>query len=707
MQKCEFCGSLIPEYASFCGQCGRVPTKVLETKTIASDIHLPDIQNFDTSTNGSIPSNLQSNMDHNQQTFISNLRTTTLNNEEEEEESRRRAALLGMGIPLLGSLAVESMPNVGNVPMVEGTPHMSGVPTVQGSPYSPAGSMGQGLYSNPIVMAPQLPSSIPVSPLPASTSVILHPPHHPAHPPHPSSPSHKSHGCSTIFIISAIIIPVLIILSFLGLGLTLFAPSLSLSGSTIVVQGGNFTLHGSHFIPGSSVTLTLDDTIPIYFSSRSLPTQSAQRANPSWEFLTLDTPQTQQAALSNNTLSVGADGTFAVTITANPGWSIGKHTIKASEAPTHRSTSLDFTIYLAGITPGPTTTGSTSPTPSPTTTDIGSPTPSPTTTLTPTATATLPGLSCVNPSSLSLGPVIQGSTQSASAQVTLCTSGTGTVNWTATWDQNAAHWLNLDQASGQISAPGQASVTVSALASNLTPGSYSATVAFTSQPDNKTQSLLVAFTVQGGCASGNPSTLSYSGVANTSDPGSQTATITNCGPTGSWSASTQTNNGENWLFASPISGTLNAGASNNVVISVSNLKAQLAAGTYTGNVTFKIGSGTFTIHVTLTVISAPTLSVSPATLFVNRQCKLGPTGGNWLCFVSLTNNSNTLSLKWSASSSLSNVAISPSSSNLQSGQTSSVQFSIPQSDCSPKGAGSLTFTGPGNAVTVAWNCILG
>ena len=285
MQKCEFCGSLIPDYASFCGQCGRVPTKALETKTIASDIHLPDIQNFDTSTNVSVPSNLQSQYSLQSAIIYQQSPTTSLNyEEEEEEESRRRAALLGMGIPLLGSLAVESMPNVGNVPMVEGTPHMSGVPTVQGSPYPPAGSMGQGLYASPTVMAPQLPSSIPVSPLPASTTVTLHPPHHPhhpAHPSHPSSPSHKPHGCSTIFIISAIIIPVLIILSFIGLGLTLFAPSLSLSGSTIVVQGGNFTLHGSHFIPGSSVTLTLDDTIPIYFSSRSLPTQSAHRANTS------------------------------------------------------------------------------------------------------------------------------------------------------------------------------------------------------------------------------------------------------------------------------------------------------------------------------------------------------------------------------------------------------------------------------------------
>ncbi|MGZ6368357.1 MAG: zinc ribbon domain-containing protein, partial [Ktedonobacteraceae bacterium] len=307
MQKCEFCGSLIPEHASFCGQCGRVPIKAIETKTIASDFYIPDIQNFDTSTNVSVPAKVQPSMAYNQQSFISNLPTTSLNyEEEEEEERRRRAALLGMGIPLLGSLAVEGMPDAGNVPMVEGTPQMSGVPTVQGSPYPPAGSMGQGLYSNPTVMAPQLPSLIPISPLPATTTVTLHHPHRPPHtaqpphPSHPSSPSHKPHGCSTVFIISAIIIPILIILSFIGLGLTLFAPSLTLSGSTIVVQGGNFTLHGSHFIPGSSVTLTLDDTIPIYFSSRSLPTQFAQTTNASFAFLTLDTPQSQQTAFSSN-----------------------------------------------------------------------------------------------------------------------------------------------------------------------------------------------------------------------------------------------------------------------------------------------------------------------------------------------------------------------------------------------------------------------
>jgi hypothetical protein len=233
------------------------------------------------------------------------------------------------------------------------------------------------------------------------------------------------------------------------------------------------------------------------------------------------------------------------------------------------------------------------------------------------------------------------------------------------------------------------------------------TVAFTSQPGNKTQSLQVAFTVQGGCVSGNTNTLNYSGVANTSDPGTQTVTITNCGLTSPWSASIQTNNGGNWLVTNATGGTLNNKSSSNVVITASNLKAQLAAGTYTGSVTFKIGTSSFTVHVTLVVMPAPTLSSTPATIFANRQCDFSQTGDSLLCSVLLTNNSNSLSLHWSAISSISNVAISTSSGTLQSGQSSSVQFSIPQNDCSPRGAGSITFTGPGNAVTVEWNCFLG
>jgi hypothetical protein len=698
MYKCKFCGSVIPDYASFCGQCGRTPDKVMETRTIASSLHMQDVQDAKTVTSSIVPGNYTPDWTYNQQTFNDETPTISLSQEEEEEERRRRAAVLGIGVPLLGELAVEGQLDAAITPTVQGTPEIGRVPTIQGTPQSPAGSIGQGLYSSPTLMAPQIPSSTQVFPLSATTTT-LHQPYHPQTPHHPPTPQHEPHGCSLVFIIAAIIIPILIILSFLGLGLTILAPDLSLSGSTNVVQGGTLTLHGNHFIPGSSVTLTLDDTIPLYFSSRNFPVQSAFTENTAMQILSTDSPQAMQLPLSNNIVSVGGDGTFSVTIIANPDWAIGEHTIKASETLTHRSANLVFTIYLTGTTPTPSTTGTPSASPS------VNATPSPTTTLTPTATTTLSGLSCVNPTSLSLGPVSQGYNQPVSAQVTLCTTGTGTVNWTATWDQNAAPWLQLDHTSGQISTPGQAQVNVSALPSNLAPGSYSVTLTFISQPDNTTKSLPISLTVQAGCVTGNPNRLSFSGVANGSDPAAQTVTISNCGPLGTWSASTQTNTGANWLFVSPTTNTLNAGAKNNVTITASNLKAQLVAGTYTGSATFKIGSGTFTVNVTLTVTPAPTLSGSPTLIFANRLCTIDQTGGLWICSVLLTNNSNTVSLNWSAASGINGVNLKPSSGTLPPGQSISVQITVPISDCPTKGI--LTFTGPANTVTVEWYCSAG
>ena len=185
MQTCEFCGSRIPEYASFCGQCGRVPSIAVETQTMASDFHMPDIQEMDTATNARVSGNFLTNSEINQQSFISNA-PTSLPDQEEEEERRRRAVILGMGVPLLGSLAVEGLSDDKHVPMVQGTPQIDGIPAVQGTPNAPAGSIGQRLYSSPTVMAPQLPSSVPVSPVPIATVNLHHP--HDAYPPHHPQP---------------------------------------------------------------------------------------------------------------------------------------------------------------------------------------------------------------------------------------------------------------------------------------------------------------------------------------------------------------------------------------------------------------------------------------------------------------------------------------------------------------------------------------
>lgn len=678
MHKCEFCGLEIPEYARFCGQCGRAQGNVIEALTGSSAFQLPNVRDLDAATFISMSGNPTPQWHPNSHSSSTDMPYTSSNEEEEEDDRLRHAALLE--IPLLESLA-EDQAYAGDVPMVQVTPQMNGVPTVQGAPLvgglppadvanlMPAGSMGQALHSSPTIVAPHLP---------ATTSKS----HYSNHP--------QPRGCSPTILIAVITIPILLILSFISLGLTVLAPGLSLSGSTYVVQGGTLSLHGHHYIPGSSVTLTLDDTIPLNITSLSSSLHPSYVPNSSIQALDMDTQPAKQIPSSDNIVSVRGDGTFDVTITASTSWPIGNHTIKATESVTHRSAELDITIYPPSTTPSPSST------------ETGSATPLPTATLTPSTTITSAGLNCVNPTSLALGPVSQGYTQPVSATVTLCTIGTGTVNWTASWNRNAAPWIQLDQASGQISAPGQAQLNVSAFASNLAPGSYSTILTFTSQPNNMIESLPVSFIVQSGCVKVTPNALKYSGVANASDPTTQTVAITNCGPLGVWFASEHTTDGASWLFASPTGNALNAGALASVTISASNLKAHLPAGTYTGTITFRIGGSSFTVGVTLSVMAAPILSVTPTTIIANRQCILNP-ARSWMCFVSLTNTSTKLSLSWSATSSgLNGVNFKPTSSTLPPGQTIQVEITVPQNNCPAKGT--LIFTGPGNTVNLAWSC---
>jgi len=678
MHKCELCGSEIPENARFCGQCGRAQGNVIEALTGSSAFQLPNVRDLDAATFSSMPGNPTPQWHPNADSSSTDMPFTSSNEEEEEDDRLRHAALLE--IPLFESLA-EGQAHTGDVPMVQVTPQMNGVPTVQGAPQvrglppadvanlMPAGSMGQALRLSPTIMAPHLPATTRKS-------------HYSNHP--------QPRGFSPTILIAVITIPILLILSFISLGLTVLAPGLSLSGSTYVVQGGTLSLHGHHYIPGSSVTLTLDDTIPLNITSLSSSLHPSYVPNSSIQALDMSTQPAKQIPSSDNIVSVRGDGTFDVTITASTSWPIGNHSIKATESVTHRSAELVITIYPPSTTPSPSSTGTVSAAPLPTAT------------LTPSKTITSAGLNCVNPTSLTLGPVSQGYTQPVSATVTLCTIGTGAVNWTASWNRNAAPWIQLDQASGQISAPGQAQLNVSAFASNLVPGSYSTILTFTSQPNNMIESLPVSFIVQSGCVKVTPNALKYSGVANASDPTTQKVAITNCGPLGVWFASEHTTDGASWLFASPTGNALNAGASASITISASNLKAHLPAGTYTGTITFRIGGSSFTVGVTLSVIAAPLLSVTPTTIIANRQCILNP-AGFWMCFVSLTNTSDNLSLSWSATSSgLNGVNFKPTSSTLPQGQTIQVEITVPQNNCPAKGT--LIFTGPGNTVNLVWSC---
>lgn len=710
MMQCAYCGTVMPEGARFCGNCGRVPDMPVDGQT-----RISARSNFDRNTYtpnapavlsqpGLAPSS-QSGMTSQSQwktvqgqtppVIFQAQETTTQSEEEEEEEKRRRAALLGFGLAIPGS-----MPGAGSAPMVQGTPQLGGVPSLPGTPNVPGGSFpgapGDAQLGMTNMMPPSAPSSAPwLPPGTPSSSPTPAPPHAPGHPPKPPK------GCAPTIIVAAIVIPLLIIVSIIGLGLTVLSPTISLSGSGSVDIGGSLTVHGDHFVPGSTVALTLDGSIPMYVNNAGASQRLARRAPGSLALLAAF-----QRPSASNTIVVGGDGTFQVHIAVDTSWTIGQHTITASETLTQRSAILTFTVLApgatptSGISPTPTRTASSTPTTSPSGTS--SPTITPTsTTPTPTVTATTTGLSCINPSTATLGPVVQNYAQIVSTSVTLCAAGKGSVSWTASWNANSAFWLLLDRTSGTINAPGQTQINVSANASQLSPGSYSATITFVGQPNNTTESLAVMLSVQAGCVKGSSSSLSFTGVALVNDPAPQSITLTNCGPTGAWSARAQTTDGAKWLYVNPASNTLNGGATTNVSISISNLKAQLAAGSYSGSVTFTLGARSFTVNVSLTVLPTPTLSVAQRVLYGSRDCKSNSV--NYICFVTITNNSSSASLPWSVlATNIPGVAFVPDGGTLSPGQQLSVEIDIPVNDCA-SGA-YVTFSGPINSGTVYWYC---
>src|SRR5436305_4734011 len=351
LYQCEFCGSDLPNDARFCGNCGRLSNSPADGQTRVSDLQLvkgyqkgapnrisqPGISPLSPlpplPSSPSLASAPRWNTHSPRGDAVlldNNTPTTPLS--DEEEEKRRRAAMLGMGLPLLG---IGEQPIGSNAPMVQGTPQISSVPSVQGTPHIPGGSSGGGLHAGLTAAtphAPAAPSMPPVSHLPATTS--------PGHTLHPHHPQHTPKGCAPALIITAILIPIIIIASIITLGLTLFTPSLSLSGSSSVAVGGTLSLHGSHFFPSSSVTLTLDDSTPLYVIGQR---PGKQTANVVQHTLSVSAAQVYSSLASTNGITVGGDGAFSINIPINASWSIGPHTIHASEALTHRSATLAFT----------------------------------------------------------------------------------------------------------------------------------------------------------------------------------------------------------------------------------------------------------------------------------------------------------------------------------------------------------------------------
>ena len=332
--------------------------------------------------------------------------------------------------------------------------------------------------------------------------------------------------------------------------------------------------------------------------------------------------------------------------------------------------------------------------------------------------------------SIVLGPVPEGQAQPVSTAIALCTTGSGQVQWTASWNKQQVKWLQVDQ-SGSIQAPLSKQLTISASATGLKAGSYNAIVTFSDQNSLTKVTLNVTFMVRSrqatACLNTSTQSLIYSATQGLSSPVAQMVTLTNCGSSGSWTATSHTDDGATWLSVNPASGQLNAKASSALPVSVSS--STLGQGIYTGQVTFKMGSGIAVVNVMLNVQPSPQnplcVSVAPQSLtFGATQGQGNPasqvvTVGNcgpaasWSATSHTDDGANWLSVNPGsgnlASNASQNVSITASSAHLQAGtytgqvtfkmgsssQTVSVAFTIlqqQQKPCLSLNTQSLPFT---------------
>ncbi len=696
MRTCQFCAAQIPDNAEFCGSCGQLAQNAAGMTHVSRPMQrvvLADEQTLN--TQNAAPTAL-TEWSEQREAFI-NARTGPIKDEEDEEdeeEKRRRLALVNFSLPLLADSG-RDVPTA-NLPTAQGTPQATGAPMTAGTPPVVA--------NNPPMTPPMAPPATPL---------VLPPPQIPVRPPGgiygtrlPRRPGptlsgkpqpQPTPGCATWLII-VIVVTLVILASIIGVGLTILAPALSMEGSADVTPGGTLHLHGSHFIPGNSVTCTLDGSTVLPFATTVQPTTDAATGAASWA-LAIQNASTSQAtsrATGNTTINVNGDGTFDASFNVEQSWGTGQHTIQATEVLSPRSASVTFTVSGAGqqtVTPGATVTATTSATTTPS--------------ATPTTTPTNTGLSAINPATVTLGPIGEGNNQAVTSQTTLSAGGSDLINWTATWDKTQAPWLQLNPQSGQIQAPGTQNITVGALAGTLQAGIYNATVTFSNNAQSgQSVTLNVSLTVQAGCITVTPTTLNFTGTVNANDPPSQTIALNNCGMRGNWSV---TGSGAPWLNVTPTNGNLNAGATQNVVVSTSIAATGSKAGTYQSQIQFTNGTARATVAVTFVVKAAPVpamLSASATALTTRLNCKLqeGANGVLWHCPITLSSSANaTSNLNWtSTSSGITGIIIQPASGTLTPGQSAAVEINIPRFPCDEKGT--TTFFGPANNVTVTVGC---
>lgn len=654
MDRCTFCGSVLPMQAQFCGNCGHVNATMREMPTsisgfpdgnvlvdeAATVITRPPL--FDPAVTAiSKPSHPGLNSGEQDPLAVSNMplqgpitpqaSLVSAEEEDEEEEKRRRRALL-LGIPLAAGLAELQPP--GGVPMVQGMPQVGSVPMVQGNPGAP--------FSAPPMQGAGTPASSPFGPtLPGNT-----PPPHTFPPPHGSwptppgptsgtgsspSPSPTGSGspgtsgggsCALTSLI--IVIIVLVILGTLGGLFFGLPPAISLDGNTTVTIGSGLHVQGSHFFPGSSITFTLDDSLQIF-----APTHAAGEAR------NRDILQMNAAGLLSPVatgLKANAGGSFDITIPVSANWHVGRHTLRAREAISSRSAVLNFTV-------------------------------------------TEPAAKLVaSPSTLDYGTLAVGSKTVLSVAVN--NAGGKPLSWQANTGDTA--WLSLSPTQGTIQPAASAQfIYVTADATQLSVGNYSATLAITSNDGARSQIAVKLQVVpqhqkQQAQLKVTPTSLDF-GTLNTGNQLTKSITIANAGNLPlQWKADT---GNASWVTLDTTSNTIQAGA-HPATINVTVDTTNLSAGSQSATLTVNSNGGTQQVAITVNVNQPSTTqpcslqSPSPSSLVFSANTGSNPAdqtftiavAGNCANGVTITPTATTTTnVNW--------LGVSPASATLTSGST--------------------------------------
>ncbi len=613
MRTCKFCHSESPDDSNFCGQCGQRIYAPGETSTgdnitlatlwpVRNDTGVDVGENTPFTTSNSA---INKETDSRHDTPITGVdedwdheilhtyddvddehaATVVHENAEVEEEGDEEERKLAPFLPTMpGS---DSIQPAGSAPLAQDPLYIDQVPSANPPriPGQPASGIVQSSESPP----PQFPQPVQPAPAPQVQLAPLHntiprqelihpqPRHHLLFLRH----HHLRPPCLVVVVVSSILASIIIaiMIAFFPQTHPSSSPFAELIGAPIL--GKTMVLHGGNFVPGEIVTYTIDVRLGASPQGNAL-------AGPSHGMNTnalLFAPHpVQSPTLQHKT--VGSDGAFNATIFIDPSWPASStHTVYVYNQDSKLIRSLPFTVVVLIAQTG------------------------------------LVG--CVSGADpIILGPISEGSNQRGSKTITLCTTGSGLVDWTARWDQQ---WLQLDH-SGQITAPQHGQVTFSASANGLKPGSYTTPVIFSSQQSSVKVLLSVTLVILKkassvntslpgtACVSATPQSLSFANTAMQSNTLLQRVTLNNCGNAVTWSASVSTNDGKQWLGINSSRGTLQSGGLQDIIIAASS--ANLPPGTFTGHVNFNMGSSNGEVQVTFKVRPPPQ---APPCINVNSQ----------------------------------------------------------------------------------------